>query len=407
MNPEETLPFSGLRVLSLCIGAVSPELSRWLGEYGADVVKVESRVFPELMRRVSNMPGTQGETSAGFNDANRCKRSVAIDMTNPQGQAVAQRLAAEADVIVENYRGDVMRNWGVDYESVGKTNPSVVYFSSQGFGRGGPDEHFPTMGPNLAPSFGLFSLWGHPDEERPIGAMLNHPDHIAGKMGMIAVVAALDERARTGRGAFIDLSQAEAGALMMGEAYLEHSVNGRELPRLGNASLNAAPHGAYPCAGDAWCVLSVSTEDEWLALCGLLGMDDLAAEASLRAMTGRQARAVEIDSRIAAWTQGMAAPDAAEALQGAGITAGWVMNAVDHLADPHLRERGAFVEIDHPVTGPQKYLANSGFRISGMAPRDRTRPPLLGEHTDDVLNEWLGMPPDEIASLRAVRAVGY
>jgi crotonobetainyl-CoA:carnitine CoA-transferase CaiB-like acyl-CoA transferase len=408
MTARETLPFTGLRVLSFCIGAVSPEISRWLAEYGAETVKVESRVFPELMRRVSNMPGQELETSAGFNDANRAKLSCAIDMTNPEGRAVALRLAEKADVIVENYRGDVMRNWGLDYESVARLNPSVVYLSSQGFGRGGPDQDYPTMGPNLAPSFGLFSLWGHPDEAEPIGAMLNHPDHIAGKMGMIAVVAALDERQRTGRGRFIDLSQAEAGALMMGEAYLEHFINGREARPIGNQSANASPHGAYPCLGDdRWCVLSVREPGEWEALCELLGWDDFAADPALLTIEGRLARAGEIDARIGSWTITMEPAHVAEILQGVGVPAGYVMNAADFLADAHLAEREAIVEIDHPVTGPQKYLANTGFRIEGFEPLDDLRPPLLGEHTDEVLKRWLRLKDEEIGSLRERRAVGY
>lgn len=403
-----SLPFEGLRVLSFCIGAVSPELSRWLGEYGADAVKVESRVFPELMRRVANMPGQVLETSAGFNDANRCKRSVAVDMTTEAGRAIARRLAAQADVIVENYRGDVMRNWGVDYESVREINPGVVYFSSQGFGRGGPDQHYPTMGPNLAPSYGLFALWGHPDEAEPLGATLNHPDHIAGKMGMIAVVAALDARARTGEGCFIDLSQAESGALMMGEMYLQSLINGETPTPLGNGNLDACPHNAYRCAGDdRWAVVAVHDECEWLALCAVLGWDDWASSRELRDVEGRRARASEIDGRIAAWTIERSPEEVAETLQEVGVPAGYVMNAIDHLADGHLVSRGAFRTIDHPVVGTHRYVANRGVVIDGIEPRDNIRSPLIGEHTDQVCREWLGMTDDEIATLRASNAVGY
>ena len=402
------LPFAGLRVLSFCIGAVSPELSRWLGEFGADAVKVESRVFPELMRRVANMAGEPLETSAGFNDANRCKRSVAVDMTSEAGRAIARRLAAQADVIVENYRGDVMKNWGVDYDSIRAINPAVIYFSSQGFGRGGPDQYYPTMGPNLAPSYGLFALWGHPGEVEPLGATLNHPDHIAGKMGMIAVVAALDARARTGEGAFIDLSQAEAGALMMGEAYLETLINGEASQPIGNGSPDACPHGIYPCAGeDRWAAIAVQNEDEWLALCNALGWDDWAIDPGLRTLTGRRHLEREIDQRISIWTKDREPAEVAETLQACGIPAGWVMNAVDHLADVHLRERGAFTVIDHPAVGPHPYVSNQGFRVEGWEPRDDVRAPLIGEHTDAVCAEWLGLASEEIAELRASGAIGH
>lgn len=394
----------GLRVLSLCTGAVMPELTRLLAEFGADVIKIESASMPDFMRRVT----PQWERSPGWSDANRNKRSFAVDLRSEEGRQIVRRLAASVDVMGENFRGGVVDAWGLGYARIRELNPRVVYVSSQGFGRGGPDERHPTFGPNLVASFGMQYLWSHPSERIGIGATINHPDHLAGKVGLVAVMAALEHRKLTGKGQFIDLSQAETGAVLMGEAYLEWSYNRRERRPLGNRNPSAAPQGAYPCAGeDRWCVLTVETDEDWRRLTELIGRPDAGADSRLSTLAGRIEHHDEIDQWIASWTSSRSPSDAVHALQRAGIAAGWVQSAQDHLEDPHLAARESYVQIDHPVSGSQSFLTNRVARLSATPVLPTRRAPLLGEHTDEICRDVLGMDDGTIAALRERKIIGF
>ncbi len=397
-------PLHGLRVLSLCTGAVMPELTRHLAEFGADVIKIESAFMADFMRRVAANP----EASPGWSDANRNKRSFAVNLQNEHGREIVRQLAATVDILGENFRGGVVDSWGLGYERIREINPRIVYISSQGFGRGGPDERIPTFGPNLVASFGLQYLWGHPADAIGMGAIINHPDHLAGKIGLVAVMAALEHRHRTGEGQMIDLSQAEAGAMLMGEAYLEWSYNGRERPRRGNRNPGAAPQGVYPCAGeDRWCALSVATDDEWKRLTEIIGRPEAGADDRLASIHGRIEHHDEIDAMIAAWTSSRPAADVAHALQAAGIAAGWVQNPIDHLEDSNLAARSSWVEIDHPVSGRHTFLTAAVARLSATPVVPTQRPPLLGEHTDEICRDILGMDDGTIADLRERKVIGF
>jgi benzylsuccinate CoA-transferase BbsF subunit len=394
----------GLRVLSLCTGAVMPELTRLLAEFGADVIKIESASMPDFMRRVT----PNYERSPGWSDANRNKRSFAVNLKSEEGRQIVRRLAATVDVMGENFRGDVVDSWGLGYAKIREANPRIIYISSQGFGRGGPDEHNPTFGPNLVASFGLQSLWSHPSERIGVGATINHPDHLAGKVGLVAVMAALEQRRLTGEGQFIDLSQAETGAVLMGEAYLEWSYNRRERRPRGNRNPAAAPQGAYPCAGeDRWCVLTVETDEEWKRLTDVIGRPEAGADPRLSTLQGRIEHHDEIDQMIAAWTSSRSPSDAVHTLQRAGIAAGWVQTAKDHLEDPHLAARQSYVQIEHPVSGSQSYLTNQVARLSATPVLPARHAPLLGEHTDEICRDVLGLDAATITDLRERKIVGF
>ena len=404
------LPLEGIRVVNLGQGAVVPELCRVMGEFGADVIKIESEVYLDFMRRGGRDPETNEPNpnhSAGFNEANRSQRSFTVNLRSEEGPDIVRRLISMSDVVAENNRAYVTRSWGLDYESVRQFKPDIVYFSANGFGRGGPSEDYAAFGPNLAPHFGLVYLWGHPDDEAPVGAGINHPDHIAGKQGLMAVLAALDYRRRTGKGQYIDMSQAEAGASMIGELYLQYTMNGRDPTPQGNRVTYAAPHGCYRCAGeDRWCVIAVLNDDQWTRLCDVLERGDWKADARFADLSGRLANQDELDQGIAAWTAGRAAEEVMETLQAAGVPAGYVQNARDHLADPHLKFRKGYVEIDHPVAGLKTYPGQP-IRLSETPAPPSQRTPLLGEHTVDICRDVLGMPDSEIESLMSTKAIGF
>ncbi len=402
------LPLEGIRVVNLGQGAVIPELCRVMGEFGADVINVESEVYPDFMRRGGRTPeGTPDlNNSAGYNEANRGQRSFAVNLRSEEGPDIVRRLIETADVVAENNRAYVTKSWGLDYEGVREFKPDIVYVSANGFGRGGPSEDFAAFGPNLAPHFGLTYLWGHPDDEFPIGAGINHPDHIAGKQGLMAVLAALDHRRRTGQGQYIDMSQAEAGASMMGELYLQYMMNGHDPEPQGNRVTYAAPHGAYRCQGeDRWCVIAVLSDDQWRSFCDTIGRADWAADPRFASLQGRLAGQDELDLGVGEWTAQRGAEEVMETLQAAGVPAGYVQNARDHLADPHLQERGGYIELDHPVAGPRWYPGNP-IRLSENPPIV-SRSSVLGEHTTEICRDLLGMPQSEIDSLMSTKAIGF
>jgi benzylsuccinate CoA-transferase BbsF subunit len=401
------LPLAGIRVISLGVGAVIPELCRIMGEFGADVIKVESRVNVDFMRRIGRGGPEDVNGSPGFNESNRNKRSIAVNLKTKKGQEIVRRLVKISDVVAENNRAHVVQGWGLDYESVRQLKPDIIYISSQGFGRGGPYEDFQTFGPNLAPAFGLTYLWGHPDDPYPIGGIINHPDHLAGKQGLVAVLAALDYRRRTGKGQYIDMSQIEVGTAMMGELYLEYTINGRDPKPMGNRSRYAAPHGAYRCRGDdRWCVIAVQTEEEWRRFCQAIGGPAWTQSPRFATLVERLRHVDELDALVETWTREHTPEEVMEILQAAGVAAGYVQNAEDHINDPHLRARGGIIEMDHPVVGPQLYPVNP-IRLSETPAGPSVRPPLLGEHTEEICRDLLGMSDDEIRELTSEQVIGF
>ena len=405
------LPFADLRVLSFCVGAVMPELTKIMGEFGADVIKVETEANFDLMRRNASIPPPVGDTfnsNAAFNEANRNKRSLTINLKSDEGRKLMYELIRKSDVVAENMRGGVMASLGVDYETVKAINPRIVYVASQGFGAAGPYKMYTTIGPTLSTNIGQLYAWSYPDGRTPIGAALAHPDHIAGKIGLTWVVAALDLRRKTGKGQFVDLSQSEAGASLMGEQYLEYTMNGREPARMGHRSYNAAPHGTYESSIDGrWCVLAVHDEEEWAGLCRALGNPEWTADPRFTTLSERQKFVDEIDAHIQEWTRQRTPEEAMHLLQQHGVPSGPVQTAPELIEDPHLKARETFIEIDHPVVGKRLYPNVNLLRLTGTPAGPSVRAPLAGEHTDVICRDLLGLGDEEIARLREAKVIGY
>lgn len=396
-------PLEGIRVVDLTIGAAAPELCRVLAEFGAEVIKVESHQNLDFMRRNGIRGPGDVNGSAGFNEANRNKKSILVNLRTEKGSWIIRELIKVSDVVAENNRGHVVHGWGLDYESVRLIKPDIIYFSSQGFGRGGPYEDYQAYGPNLAPFAGLVYLWSHPDDPYPVGGQLNHPDHYAGKQGAIAVLAALEYRRRTGKGQFISMSQSEAAAGLMGERYLEYTINQRQPQPQGNRKSYAAPHGAYLCAGeDRWCVIAVFTEEEWQSFCRAIGAPAWTKDPKFATLLGRLKHVDELDALMQEWTSQRDPYEVMEVLQKAGVAAGVVQNAQDHIErDPHMKFRGGLVELEHPEPeiGVRLY-PRVPMRLSETPPVPGRIGPLLGEHTDELLHGLLGMEPEEIQRLK-------
>jgi crotonobetainyl-CoA:carnitine CoA-transferase CaiB-like acyl-CoA transferase len=354
-------PAAGVRAVIFGYAAVVPELGVSLAELGADVIRIESRAHLDLLRAITVEPDRPNRAFT-FNDASRGQRSVCLDMRQPRARALALALCAAADVVAENYRGGVLRGWGLDYESVRRQRPDVVYLSSSGFGESGPLASAPSFGPLNAAFAGVNWLWNFPDAPYPAGSSLNHPDHVASKLATLAVLAALEHRRRSGEGQHIEMAQSEAAAFLIGERYLELPCTGRAPRQQGNAADDAVPHGVYPCAGDdRWCAIAVHGDNAWQRFQRCLGWE---AEAGWSTLAGRLAARAEIDRRVAAWTRARSADDAATTLQAAGISAMAVLGPDELRVDAHLLARDAIVTVEHPEVGPERHIANP-LRMSG------------------------------------------
>jgi crotonobetainyl-CoA:carnitine CoA-transferase CaiB-like acyl-CoA transferase len=388
-------PHDGLRVVSLCVGAVGPELCGTLRDLGAEVVKIESADNPDFLRRLT-VDFSSPNRSFMFNDENRGQRSVSIDLSTAAGRDLALRLCAAGDGVAENRQGGVAERLGLGYDRVREVRPDVVYVSSQGFGRGGPLATAPAFGPMAAAFAGATWLWNHPDAPYPAGSSLEHPDHLAGRMLAVAVLAALEHRARTGQGQYVELSQSEAAAFLLGHFYLQEPCTGRPVVQQGNASADACPHGVYRATGeDRWVAIGVADDGAWVRFCGVVGWKP---EARFATAAGRIAARDEIDARVAAWTSLHTPEHVATRLQTAGVSAFPVQGPDDHRADSHLAARRALVTLDDPEVGDVLHVANP-LRLSGTPLVPAAPAPRLGADTGDVLARWLGLAPEEIRRL--------
>jgi benzylsuccinate CoA-transferase BbsF subunit len=388
-------PLAGIRVVSLGTGAVVPDCVKNLGEMGADVIKIESKQNLDMMRTI----GGHIDGVAGFNETNRNKRSFGVNLKTETGRELVRRLVDKSDVVTENFRAGVVEKLELDYESVRRSKPDIVYLSSQGFGKTGPYSGHKAYGPLMAAASGMLRLWAHPDDPYPVGATSPIPDHFASKHAVLAILAALDYRRRTGKGQFIDMSLVEVGANLIGAHYLEHTVNAHEPQPMGNRSPYASPHGVYRCQGDdQWCAISVFTEQEWRCLCRALDHPEWIEDERFADTVSRLRNADELDALVEDWTSGREPVDVMNTLQAAGVAAGVVARSTDALADPQLRHLNAFVEVDHPVAGKRIY-PGIPFKITGMTFPESQPAPLFAQHTEEICRQILQLSEDEMKRL--------
>jgi crotonobetainyl-CoA:carnitine CoA-transferase CaiB-like acyl-CoA transferase len=333
----------------------------------------------------------------------RGKRSVVLNLGDARGVALARRLALASDVVIDNFSARVMPNLGLDDATLRAERPELICVRMTGYGLTGPDRDKVSYGPTLQALTGYTLLMAEPGRP-PAGFGYSYSDLAAGNLSALAVLAALWQRRRTGRGASIDLAQQEAVASLLGPVLLERAVAGGASTPVGNASQEApgAPHGVYPCAGDdRWIAIAVFDDDEWRRFAGAIGDPEWSRDPNYSTRARRCEHTAELDRNVAAWTRTLDAEDAMERLQAAGVAAGRVANAADLCArDPQLAARGHFVDVATPE-GRTVRLDGPAFLLSETPAAVRGPGPLLGEHSDSVLAEVLGLGPDELAALHA------
>lgn len=402
---DVTRPLAGLRILQLGVGAVVPEAASLLALFGAEVIKVESMVRVDFLRQVGLNGPMDVNNCPTFNQLNLGTTSVAVDMSQEDGVNLVRKLAATCDIVMENMRGGVVERWGLDYASVRATREDVVYLSSQGLGRGLYDG-FQTYGPNLQTFSGVTSQWAHPDDPYAVGTTLNHPDHMAGKQALVPLLAALLRRGSEGRGFFLEAAQVEAAAYLISDRYLQQHFADADVAPQGNRSPDMAPHGCYPCAGeDRWVAVAVENDDQWARLCEVVG-ESWMSDDQLRETPGRLARTEEIDTHLSRWTQTQDPADVERILRQAGVAVSRVVTGDDIAQDDEGHASGFFRAVSHPTSGTRHYTG-APVLLTGHGRPATLRPPLLGEHTEQMLYNHLGLTPAEVDDLMARKVVGH
>lgn len=392
----------GLKVLDFFWVAVGPMTTSYLAEYGATVVRVESRRRPDPLRNSPPFRSSrQGLNRSGYYASyNASKYALGLNMAHPKAIGVVKRLVRWADVVTENFTPGTMKRWGLEYEDLCRIKPDIIMISTSMLGHGGPLSGQPGFGPVLSSLSGMTGITGWPDRAptNPYGA---YTDFIVPRFAVPALLAALDYRRRTGRGQHLDVSQLEAALHFIAPLLLDYANNGREPARIGNRHPAAAPHGAFPCQGeDRWCTIACTTDAEWQALCGAMGSPLWTQDERFATMRGRKADEDELERRVGEWTRGWDARALMHALQTAGVPAGVVQVNEELLEDPQLRHRGHFVSMEHPELGRHP-VQRSEFRLSRAAADHRWPSPNIGRHTVEVCEEFLGMSRDEIDALIA------
>jgi len=392
--------FQGLKVLDFTWITVGPRTVRYFADHGATIVKVEAPERPDGGRGIppfKDMTPHQ-DHSAWFCIYNANKHAITIDLTKPEGVELVKKLAVWADVLIESFRPGVMKRFGLDYESIRKLNPGLIYASTSMFGQSGPYHQYAGFGHHAAAITGHDLITGWPDRA-PCGVFWAYSDHVAPQMLVSAITTALLAKRRTGQGQYIDQAQNESALLLLGTPLLDYAANSRIPERMGGRSSNASPHGAFPCLGeDRWCAIAVQTDAEWQSLCRLMGQTELAESPKFTTLADRKANEDELEDIVGHWTAALDPFELMKLLQDAGIAAGVVATAEDLHNDPQLRHRRHFLEFEHPVMGKVSVDALP-FRFSRTPARQYLPPPCLGEHNAYICTEMLNMPDEEFVEL--------
>ena len=408
MNAAEGA-LEGLRVVEFTQGMAGPWIGRMLAWCGAEVIRVESRKVPGVVRLYVSPhepeAGVQPELSPWLTDWDAGKLFVALDLKRPLGVALAERLVARADVVIENHRFGAMEKLGLGWQRLRALNPRLIELSSSGFGDSGLHPHYVSWGPNIEAMSGIARLSGFPHRESAT-TQYAYPDSLSALHGLFAVLCALWHRERTGEGQRIALAQLETCVALLGPEMMEQLATGEAPPRLGNASRQMAPHGCYPCLGDdRWCAISVRSDAEWLALGELDELAPLVRDPRFETLAGRLAARDEIDAALAAFTREQEARALAERLQALGVAAGVVQDTEEqYLHDPHLAARGFFEAIPHLRKG-EVVATGIPLGLTGTPGRTTRAGAAVGEDDAHVFRDLLGLSADEYARAVADGAI--
>jgi crotonobetainyl-CoA:carnitine CoA-transferase CaiB-like acyl-CoA transferase len=405
-SQQHARPLAGLRVVDFGHVWAGPYCTALLADMGAEVIKVESAHRLDIHRRqgpyAGGMPAS--DRSGVWNAQNRGKRSVALNLSTDAGRALARRLVACADVVVENFAPGVMARLGLDYASLCEHKPDLVMASLSAFGQDGPQRALVGYGPSLDAWASLDWLTAYPGgSPNALGGMF--PDTGSAIHAAAAILAALHQRDRTGTGRYIDVSELEVSATLVGDV-LARALGGERIAAQGNGDPFHFPHGCHACAGDdQWVALSVPDADAWRGLATVIGRPEWAEDERMRTSAARRGRRAEIDAAIATWSGARTSADAMRTLQAHGVPAAMAHTPQTLLDDPHLEARGYFEQVEHPQAGVQTLYGRIWrFSFDGDA-RIASAAPALGADSEHVLRGIVGLDASEYDALVQARVV--
>ncbi|WP_067680080.1 CaiB/BaiF CoA transferase family protein [Nocardia miyunensis] len=390
-------PLAGLRVLDLGVIVFGAELSRQFADYGADVIKIENANFPDGLRQSKRGAALAASVAWGH----RNKRSLGVDLRRPEGAKLFRRLAAEADVVLANFKPGTLAAMGLSYESLSEINPGIVVSESSAFGATGPWHTRLGYGPLVRASCGVSALWRYPDNaELLCDGQTVYPDHIAAHITAGAVLAALIARRRSGRGANIQVAQADTALVQLGTQLVAEGLEPGSVVAPGNADPYCAPSGVYACAGDdEWCVVTIADDAQWRSLCEVLGRRDLADDERFSTVAQRIRHRDEADTALAEWARTRDPQQAAAELQAAGVPAGPMLRLPQLLTDPHLTARETYTLVEHDLLTTDLPATARAARFAEIADPPTRPAPLPGQQTREICTELLGMSEAEIDAL--------
>ena len=410
----EKRPFEGLKVLDFTWGGVGPFQANFLAYYGAMVVRIESALRPDVTRQGGNIaPKSLGKRADDFNDPKKRlefgpafavthpvkKYGMSLNLNKPEAVEVFKKLAAWADVLVESFTVGTLEKRGLGWDDLHQINPRLIMQRTNGYGHTGSMASQPGYGQTVTSLTGFYTIAGWPDQQ-PVPISSFYTDHLSPLFGGFALITAIDYQRRTGKGQCIDQSQIETGINFLSPLILDYSANQRELKLKGNKTDYAAPHGAYRCRGEnRWVAITVRTDKEWEGFCRALGNPDWTAEDIFGTIEGRVDNSNELDEYVNKWTAVYTPEEVMLMMQAAGVAAGVVATAQDSEADPQLKAYDFFHEIEHPYLGKQKFFHPPAFTLS-RAKAELHCPVQLGEHTEYICKDVLGIPPAEYDTMK-------
>lgn len=395
-------PLDGIRVADFCWAWAGPYGALQLAHLGAEVIRIESttrmcpsRLIPPWADNIQ-----QGYNRSGyFNQYNQGKRSLTLNLKTAEGLDVAKKLVAKSDIVIENFAAGIMDKMGLGYEVLRAIKPDIIMAALSGYGATGPESSYVSYGPPQVALSGMSSLTGY-DDGVPRQAGFSYGDPNGGVHGAYAILCALLHRAKTGEGQYIDLSQREACAMLLPEGIMDYVMNKTQPPRNGNRDPYMAPHGVFRCQGDdRWVSIVVRDDAEWQRLCAVMGKPELASNAQFATLAARKENEDALEATVTAWTRGRSAEEATQQLQQAGIPSYPSLDGRDLLANPQAQARGFFVEFEHPEVGKRRHLGIP-WRMSETPCAVQRPAPMLGEATEYVLEQIVGLSHAEVVALR-------
>ena len=407
------LPLQGIRVLDLSRVLAGPLVAQMLGDLGAEVIKIEkpgegddSRAYgPPFL---DTKDGRRSRESGFYLSANRNKRSVTVDLSKPEGQDIIRRIAAKSDVVIENFRVGTLAKFGLDYASLSKLNPRLVYLSVTGYGQTGAMARKPGYDAIFQAAGGHMAVSGAPDHlpgGGPTRSGLSIVDILTSQYGVIAILAALNHRDRTpeGLGQYIDLALLDSMVATLSHRGMQYLISGKIAPRRGNVGGGGSPSQAFRCS-DGQIVLTVGNDLQWRRFCAAIGEPGLASDSRFLKATSRienrELLTPMLEARVASNTKA----HLLAVLDEADVPSGPVNELDEVFADPQVRERGMVVSVPHALNESLPLIANP-IRFSRTPLTRYNAPPMMGEHTEGVMREVLGMSDAQIEALKQAKAI--